>query len=169
MATHHLIRQINRLKVLAQRSTDNGYYNTAWSAMRKAQKIWTPALGISKPNFSSEGWRKLDIERLNELVALAQRYKNSGLCDAAWIAMRKAQKIWTPELGISKPDSSSEGWREVDMEQIVETTAITEENELIGLENRARVALETAHIAWERLPEPKPPRPQISPKARRQW
>lgn len=108
------------------------------------------------------------IEQIKELEILAQRNKSKGYCDTARNAMHKAQSIWSPALGIAKPDFSSEDWHELNIEQMERMAAIAEENALSGWESGARAALERARIAWERLAEPRPSRPRISQEARRQ-
>lgn len=70
MATHHFIEQIKELEILAQRNKSKGYCDTARNAMHKAQSIWSPALGIAKPDFSSEDWHELNIEQMERMLSL---------------------------------------------------------------------------------------------------
>jgi hypothetical protein len=107
------------------------------------------------------------IAKVNELETLAKRNKNNAYHDAARNAMRQAQNIWTPALGIPKPDFTDEAWRDLDTDQMERMSALAERNALTGWASGATAALEAARIAWERLADPRLPRPRIPRGARR--
>ena len=161
------VDQVEKLVALARRNKDEGYHDAARSAMRQAQQTWTPGLGIARPDFSAREWRELDVDQVEKLVALARRNKDEGYHDAARSAMRQAQQTWTPGLGIAEPDFSAREWRELDIDQVEKLVAIAQQNSINGWESGEMAAIHAAHEIWQRLHDPRPSEPFVTPRDRR--
>jgi hypothetical protein len=162
MADQQLIAKIQDFMKRAETCRAGNHFDTARNLVREAQDKWTPTLGIPRPDFSNEVWHEVAVAETQDLMKRAEIRRAGNHFDTARDLVREAQDKWTPTLGIPRPDFSNEVWRELDTRQMEEMSAFADRNAIDGWEDGVTAALQAARTIWERLAEPKPPRPELS-------
>jgi hypothetical protein len=171
------ITQMEKMLASAEQNARGGWRGGAATALQAACTAWE-RLEVPRPprpDISEEARARLgrdlgrktilDFEDVVPVSSWAERAKQD-LADGSYYTaqgkMRQAQEKWTPTLGIALPNFSSEEWRSMHIAQMEQMLAAAERNALIGWRSGVATALQGARTFWERLEEPRPPRPNIS-------
>jgi hypothetical protein len=130
--------------------------------VREAQGIWSSTLGIPRPEFSPEVWHEVAVTEIQDLMDREETYRARIYFDPTRDRVRPAQGIWPSTLGIPRPDYSNELRRELNIIHMEQMSALADRNAMDEWEDGATAAVQAARTIWERLAEPRPPRPELS-------
>ena len=109
------VAELEKLVALAEIYQYNRNHARARNAMLQAQDFRSPELGVSWPNFSSEAWRDLDLEHLEQMNFLAEQNAIASWGSEAIAALEEALIAWA-RLACPRPPRptiSPNGWRKI--------------------------------------------------------
>ncbi|BCR99786.1 uncharacterized protein AKAW2_50128A [Aspergillus luchuensis] len=102
-----MMDEVKRLEDHARRCLRMQLFDPGCDAMREAQELWNPALGVAKPAFSSDELRQIEVGKVQTLENLARLFLRNQFFDAAQNAMERAQVHWSIGIGIPRPGFST--------------------------------------------------------------